>query len=337
MPNDVVLDVFLCPTHAVDEMVATTHRAVGVHHHVVGTLHVERRSVGHADDADALAHGLFVGHLIDDARARVEVVNRVFHLVCIFEIVFHLLARQGHDCQRVFERIPSEEIFDEQLTGLEGLAAAQRGCHRDVGVYAFGFDDIELAAMDFIDPEARAFEGVVGENIDGQFGHDLPLVFASAVKIWLEHGEEFGVFLFAVGGHYFDADLWLVAFLQLHFGLGQALRPVARIEHTHGVARHIHPFFSLGAVVVAVEDEVKSRHVFGYPFRGIFASQRVVGWQVLRHGFPSRVEKPHHQVGMLLLADVFHPFFGGGLQLLETQPWAQAVGHPSDDVGCQQA
>ena len=63
----------------------------------------------------------------------------------------------------------------------------------------------------------------------------------------------------------------------------------------------------------------------------------MVGRQVLCLRLKSRVEKPYHEVGMLLFLDDFHPLFGRSFQLFKTQSRAQSVGHPCDDVGCQQS
>ena len=52
---------------------------------------------------------------------------------------------------------------------------------------------------------------------------------------------------------------------------------------------------------------------------------------------PAGMEQAYHQVRVLLFVDDFHPFFGGGLQLLETQSGSQSVGHPSDDVRREQS
>ena len=87
-----VLDVFLCPADTVDQVVATSHRAIGVHHHIVGLFHIERRAVGHADDVDAFAHGVFVGHFVDNARARIKVIDGALHLVGVFEESFYFLS-----------------------------------------------------------------------------------------------------------------------------------------------------------------------------------------------------------------------------------------------------
>ena len=44
------------------------------------------------------------------------------------------------------------------------------------------------------------------------------------------------------------------------------------------------------------------------------------------------MEKTYHKVRVLFFLNDFHPFFGGGFQLLEAQSGAQTVGHPSDYV-----
>ena len=61
-----VFDVLLRPADAVHQVVAAAHGAVGVHHYVVGLIHVEWCAVCHAEDVDALAHRVLVGHFVKD-------------------------------------------------------------------------------------------------------------------------------------------------------------------------------------------------------------------------------------------------------------------------------
>ena len=149
-----VLDILLCPADAVDEVVASAHRAVGVHHHIVCFFHVEGRAVSHTNNLDAFAHRVFVGHFIDDARSTIEVVDGILHLVGIFEEVFHFLACQGHDGQGVFEGVPSEKVLHSEFSCFNGFSATEWSGHGNVGMDALGFNGLELAAVDFVNPEA---------------------------------------------------------------------------------------------------------------------------------------------------------------------------------------
>ena len=137
-----------------------------------------------------------------------------------------------------------------------------------------------------------------------------------------------------VGLHEADTDVGLLSFSQRHFGNAESHSSIARVEHIYRVSVDVGQFLGTGTVVVAVEDDVEAGHVQGHPFRCVLATKRMVFGKVLNLRLVARVEEPHHQVGMLFLLDDFHPFFGSGFQLFETQPRTKAVGYPGDDIRC---
>ena len=190
--------------------------------------------------------------------------------------------------------------------------------------------------MDFVYPKARAFQSVVGADVDGQLGHFLLFVGLGAIQVGLEHVEEGFVFVFVVREHEADVDDGLLAFFQHHLGQGETHATVAGIEHINWFTIGIGQLFGTRAMVVTVKDDVEAGHVLRDPLGGVFPAQGCVFGQVLHLWLKAGVEETNHQVGAFLFLDDFYPFFGGGLQLLEAQTRAQTVWYPSNYVGCEQ-
>ena len=194
--------------------------------------------------------------------------------------------------------------------------------------------------MNFVDPKARPVESLVATDADGEFGHILVFVSFGTVQIRLQPIQEILIHLvaFIAGGHQADINLRFLAFFDVSYdGHGEVLSSATRVENADGISDDVHDFFGTGAMVVAVENKVKTRNMLCDPFCGVLTTQRMIFRKVLCHRLPARMKQTHYQIRMFFVLNDFHPLLGCSFQLLKAQTGTQAVGNPSDYIRRQKA